>query len=111
MGEGPSRRNLLRGPGGVARLMPNDLRVELRCQLRFTDDADGKRALLEARDARGCVRVTIEATGSDEGEALSALAERTRELYGAVCGIVDTVEDVARRYYDSERAEATPTDG
>jgi hypothetical protein len=84
--------------------------VELRCQLRFVDDADGKRAFLEARDARGCVRVTIEATGGDEGEALSALAERTRELYGAVCGIVDTVEDVVRRYYDSERVETIPTE-
>lgn len=90
---------------------PNRGCMELRCQLRFEDAAEGKRAILDARDARRSVRVTVEATGTDEGEALAALAERTRELYGAVCGAVETVEDVVRRYYESEDADAASPEG
>jgi len=57
------------------------------------------RAILEARDVDRSVLVTIEATGADEGEALAALAERTRAFYGGVVGVVETVEDVLGRYY------------
>ena len=79
--------------------------MELRCQLRFAKAPEGARAILEARDAGRSVLVSIEATGTDEGEALAALAERTRDLYGAVVCIVDTVEDVLRRYYEPDDAD------
>ncbi len=74
--------------------------MELRCQLRFTDDpAGGARAILDADTADRSVRITIEATGATKGEAFETLAERTRELYGATCSLVDTVEELARTYF------------
>jgi hypothetical protein len=79
--------------------------VELRCQLRFAAAAEGASAILEARSADGDVTVTVEARGSDRAAALLALAERTRELYGAACQLVETVEEVTRQYYDEEDAE------
>lgn len=74
--------------------------MELRCQIRFADAPAGARAVLEACDSERNVVVTIQATGRDRGEAIAALAERTRDLYSGICGVVETVEDVARTYLD-----------
>ena len=67
--------------------------------MRFADDPEGARAILEACDIEGSVTITIEAAGSDRDQALSALAERTRALHGGVCGVVETVEEIARTYF------------
>lgn len=78
--------------------------MELRCQLRFAPATDAVRAVLDASSPDGDVKITIEAAGADEGEALSALAERTRELYASVCSVVETVEDLARAYFEESDA-------
>ena len=81
---------------------PNRLTVDLRCDLRFEKTEAGVRAVLDARDASEEVRASVSATGPDEGRALAALAERTREFYGAACQMVETVEELARAYLGSD---------
>lgn len=72
--------------------------MELRCQVRFVDEPSGARVLLEAGDPAQGVSLTLEASGANKREAITLLAERTRALYSAVCGMVETVEDLARTY-------------
>lgn len=98
----------VRSPGRNARIPPNESErksVELRCQLRFAPVAEGACAILEARDPEHGVTLTVEATGADRAAALTLLAERTRELYGAVCQLVDTVEEVTRQYYADDSGD------
>ncbi|MBI3944819.1 MAG: hypothetical protein HY321_02795 [Armatimonadetes bacterium] len=75
--------------------------MELRCQLRFIETEQGARATLEASDPGRCAAITLVAEGADRAEAVALLAERTRELYDAVCGLVESVEEVAQSYLGS----------
>ncbi len=81
--------------------------MDLRCQLRFAGVPNGARAILEAGLPDRSVLITVEATGPDEGQALSALAERTRALYDGVCGLVETVEELTRTYYETREGDAS----